>query len=195
MTKCCGICGVTKPVSDFHSRPGASDGLRNQCKRCRATQRHESYLTNRTQALVSAQSWSRANPEKRKASHRKYYEANKAAINAAAKIWAKNNPEKYKLGIANWRKRNRCRVNISLERYRDKKYQNVTTLTYSDWLQILDYFNGRCAYCLGRFSVLELEHLIPVSKGGGTTIENIVPACRSCNARKHNRPIWSLLAA
>lgn len=43
-----------------------------------------------------------------------------------------------------------------------------------------------CQYC-GRKApeiVLELDHVIPVSKGGRTTMQNLVTACRECNAGK-----------
>lgn len=46
-----------------------------------------------------------------------------------------------------------------------------------------------CAYCGGRFgpSTLEMEHVIPSSRGGLTVWQNVVSACRACNQRKGNR--------
>lgn len=46
-----------------------------------------------------------------------------------------------------------------------------------------------CAYCGGRFSAasLEMEHVTPSSRGGATTWQNVVAACRACNQRKGNR--------
>jgi 5-methylcytosine-specific restriction endonuclease McrA len=46
-----------------------------------------------------------------------------------------------------------------------------------------------CQYCGTRFlsSELELEHVIPRAQGGGSTWENLVAACRKCNARKADR--------
>ena len=42
----------------------------------------------------------------------------------------------------------------------------------------------------------EIDHMIPLSKGGGHTIYNIVPACRSCNRKKNAKfPLnflWSM---
>ncbi len=43
-----------------------------------------------------------------------------------------------------------------------------------------------CVYC-GSEAHLQCDHAIPVSKGGETTIENLVTACRTCNSRKKDR--------
>lgn len=59
------------------------------------------------------------------------------------------------------------------------------TLSANDWVTIKNLFQNRCAYC-GRAEKLEKEHFLPLSLGGGFTKENIIPACRSCNAKKHN---------
>lgn len=63
------------------------------------------------------------------------------------------------------------------------------TLTKSQWVAIKVAYRFRCAYCDKRLDALTQDHVIPLSKGGGTTPENIVPACRSCNSRKSNRLI------
>lgn len=62
----------------------------------------------------------------------------------------------------------------------------VGDLTDEQWSAILDAFGQRCAYC-GSDESLCLEHVIPISQGGGTTLENVVPGCRDCNSRKHTR--------
>lgn len=43
----------------------------------------------------------------------------------------------------------------------------------------------RCQYCGG--SAENLDHVLPRSRGGDHTWENIVAACRACNARKGDR--------
>ena len=43
-----------------------------------------------------------------------------------------------------------------------------------------------CQYC-GTRSNLTVDHVIPRSKGGGSTWENIVAACAPCNRRKGDR--------
>ena len=41
----------------------------------------------------------------------------------------------------------------------------------------------KCQYC-GSRSNLTLDHVIPISKGGNSSWENLVTACKKCNARK-----------
>ncbi len=44
----------------------------------------------------------------------------------------------------------------------------------------------RCVYC-GTTKNLTLDHVIPRSKGGVDSWENLVTACHSCNSKKGNR--------
>jgi HNH endonuclease len=44
-----------------------------------------------------------------------------------------------------------------------------------------------CQYCGKHLRDLTLDHVIPRSRGGQSTWENLVACCRSCNGRKGNR--------
>lgn len=47
-------------------------------------------------------------------------------------------------------------------------------------------FDQRCAYCAGPVDGQpHPDHVIPLSRGGGNGIENILPACPPCNHDKH----------
>ena len=52
--------------------------------------------------------------------------------------------------------------------------------------------SNRCQYCGKRFatSELSLDHVVPRSRGGPATWENIVCACLKCNVRKGGRTPW-----
>jgi 5-methylcytosine-specific restriction endonuclease McrA len=44
-----------------------------------------------------------------------------------------------------------------------------------------------CQYCGKRTRDLTLDHIIPRSRGGQSTWENLVASCRACNGKKGNR--------
>lgn len=41
-----------------------------------------------------------------------------------------------------------------------------------------------CAYCGIEAKIVHIDHVIPISRGGQSTLENMVVACRSCNLSK-----------
>lgn len=46
--------------------------------------------------------------------------------------------------------------------------------------------NHTCAYC-GRFRDLTIDHIIPKSKGGKDSWDNLISSCFGCNSRKGDR--------
>lgn len=51
------------------------------------------------------------------------------------------------------------------------------------WLGVCELFDGVCAYCLTA-KATSMDHVVPMAKGGAHDVDNIVPACKSCNSRK-----------
>jgi 5-methylcytosine-specific restriction endonuclease McrA len=52
---------------------------------------------------------------------------------------------------------------------------------------------GGCAYCGDADGSLQRDCVLPISRGGRYTLDNIVPACRSCNASKCNDEVTGWL--
>ena len=77
----------------------------------------------------------------------------------------------------------RERRRVQTQNYRALQAGLPATLTLEEWLQTLADFNGLCAYCMERHFE-HLEHFIPIDAGGGTTVDNCVPACGRCNYSK-----------
>jgi hypothetical protein len=62
------------------------------------------------------------------------------------------------------------------------------TLTWQEWQQTCADFHHHCAYCGHRWAQV-LEHYLPLDQyGGGTCVENCLPACQACNWRKGRKP-------
>ena len=59
-------------------------------------------------------------------------------------------------------------------------------LTPTQWATIVQAWGGGCAYCGAADAALQRDCVLALSRGGRYTVENIVPACRSCNASKSN---------
>lgn len=65
-------------------------------------------------------------------------------------------------------------------------------LTPAQWTAIRAAW-GCCAYCGETDAALQKDCVLPLSRGGRYTIENVVPACRSCNASKSNDEVTGWL--
>lgn len=69
--------------------------------------------------------------------------------------------------------------------------------------RITNLFNeqaGKCHYCetemtlsLGFNRTATVDHVVPRSKGGADTNDNIVAACYDCNQKKGNMPVEKFL--
>lgn len=58
-------------------------------------------------------------------------------------------------------------------------------LTGEQWAALETAWGG-CAYCGTSATPLQRDCVLAISRGGRYTLDNVVPACRSCNASKCN---------
>ena len=60
-----------------------------------------------------------------------------------------------------------------------REEETINTLTSAEWLNILEDYRYKCAYCgkdFGPSNMPVRDHVIPISRGGNNTKENVVPA-------------------
>ena len=69
-----------------------------------------------------------------------------------------------------------------------KKAAVVNDFTLVQWREMKDHYDQRCVYCGKKQQRLTQDHITPLSQGGFHTRSNIVPACKSCNSKKHVGP-------
>lgn len=211
--KICTKCQNELLASDeyFKVKKGGKYGLDAVCKDCQ----HDAYINKREYYINKSKKYYEENKETilekskdyniehkkdKKIYDKEYAIKNKGTKSKYAKEYVKKNKEKieeyrkkyYKenkerITIINnrWKLNNLDRVRIIRKRRKNKKKTSISTLTVEQWQQIKQKFKNKCAYC-GKELPLEQDHFIPLSKGGEYTINNIVPACRHCNASKNN---------
>jgi 5-methylcytosine-specific restriction endonuclease McrA len=67
------------------------------------------------------------------------------------------------------------------------EYQQGTLAGYEVREYLLEKWGRRCAYCGAENVPLEVEHIVPKSRGGSDRVSNLTLACRDCNQEKGNR--------
>lgn len=65
-------------------------------------------------------------------------------------------------------------------------------LTDEQWCELREAWGG-CAYCGADGVAMQKDCVLALSRGGRYTLDNVVPACRSCNASKCNDEVTGWL--
>lgn len=82
-------------------------------------------------------------------------------------------------------------IDDELECYLKRKRMYETNV--KEWYRIrkvvFERDNYTCQYCGKRGCVLEVDHIIPFSKGGSYDLNNLVTACRKCNRQKRDKSL------
>lgn len=128
------------------------------------------YEENRERRAETSRRWYEANREQHAAVARRYREAHADELREAARKWRANNPDKVK---AKHRRRW-----IRAKGAEGKHTADDINLQYASQ-------GGRCWWCghvVG--DVYDVDHRIPLSRGGTDDPENLVISCRSCNRKK-----------
>lgn len=196
-TKRCRICKQIKSASNFRKMKGVSDGLRPWCNECNRSYQREWARKKYHDGSDHAERQRKATREYHRRS-RKNPEGAERLRKIARKAHAtrRGDPERWeeytKKAQSYYQNR---RVTSKYKLYRQlqevkrrgrKRQVVVEDVTAEEWFVILASYNNCCAYC-GLPGKLEQEHVVPLSRGGAHSVSNIVPACRSCNARKSKR--------
>lgn len=105
------------------------------------------------------------------------YQKNKEIRREKARLYRKSNLEMVREYARNGFKRRRA-----------AKLGVISTLTTNEWIEIMKKYNGKCL-CCGSSEKISIDHIIPISKGGGHVADNVQPLCISCNSSKSVKTI------
>ena len=72
-----------------------------------------------------------------------------------------------------------------------RKFMSRRYITIAEQNQIIDRANRRCEYCKCTMDhtaqSFVMEHIVPISEGGETSLNNLALACGGCNGHKYNK--------
>jgi 5-methylcytosine-specific restriction endonuclease McrA/RNase P subunit RPR2 len=114
-----------------------------------------------------------------------YYDSNKLKKREQMANYRKNNKEL----VSSWPSKDKKTVCAYMLKRRNKKRGLQCNFKIGDWEKCKIDFNNRCSYC-GIEVELTQEHFIPLNSGGEYTINNIIPACKSCNSSKQDNDFF-----
>jgi 5-methylcytosine-specific restriction endonuclease McrA len=203
-SKICSCCKESLPLSDFHKDSKSPDGSSYWCKDCSSLRRKKNrednldhqkntqkvyYLNNKKSLRQSNEEWKKNNPGKMLEYNQKYRDNHRDRVRLAVKTSKLKNPDKSKNSVKEWFANNPLkRIEYNNKRRATKASVGGVVLS-SEWESLLDKYNHVCLRC-GRDNVkLTLDHVVPISKGGRNTIDNIQPLCGKCNSFKSTKTI------
>lgn len=132
-------------------------------------------------------------PEKRKAYKKAYYEANREKAKAQTKAYYQANKERMKAAFRAWKKTNPDKVREQTHKRRALKYKTQIEPINEKIVYLRD--GWICQHCKKRVDKkfkhpnpmsASLDHIIPLSKGGTHTYDNVQLAHLGCNSSKCN---------
>lgn len=137
-----------------------------------AADRRKAYLKRKPLDLAATKEWHRKNPERAREIHAKSRAKHSAKHVARAKKWRLEHPEEYKILSREAANRRRAR----------KKNSTIGKIDYTE-VQYRTY--GCCGICGEPVGPdFHYDHVIPISKGGSHTTDNLQLSHPSCNVRK-----------
>lgn len=85
-------------------------------------------------------------------------------------------------------------INAEWQEFQDKYInQRIYNVDVNLWKRISKSVFERdhytCLYCGAVGGKLEVDHMIPISRGGTNVMANLATSCRHCNRQKHDKTV------
>src|SRR5579859_3513203 len=215
--KQCRSCGQVKCHGAFNRDKKSKCGLQGRCRACQRVYRKAYNAAHREEKNERRRKWRQENAERDREYNEAYYRANIERHREYTRLYRQNNPESvrksnrlsyerhcdmykecYKANRDKYRERIRAYRRHNLEHYaiyaanRYARKKNVGgSIAPQRWEELKQHYNYTCLRCGKREPdiTLTMDHVIPITKNGINSIENIQPLCGVCNSSKGTRII------
>jgi 5-methylcytosine-specific restriction endonuclease McrA len=197
ITKQCSTCKETKSITEFHKSKKEKDGYRSRCKNCRKLKEPYSAVkdyqdryreANRTRIRAYFHDYNAQRAEAQAEYYASWRETNKTALEDYQREYYQRNATKKREYASRYAKENPEKMRVIWHRRRGR-ILGRGVFTRQEWEALKAKYNYTCLCCNKREPEIKLtpDHVIPLSRGGMNTIDNIQPLCRKCNNVKSAR--------
>jgi len=183
--KDCIKCGQSKLPEQFHRVSATDLRLRNTCKTCNNASTKSYRRNNKEKNLELTRQWRRNNLDRVATYRKKWKSENPISVSKSNSSYYRKNSEKFTKAQNEWKKKNPEKVALARAAYRARKLLAQTYLiAFKDMIRLK---NAACFYCGA--AAHQIDHIIPLSRGGNHSIGNLAPACTTCNTSKNNKTV------
>lgn len=164
---------------------------KRRCKTCKHNADSRNYQKNKEKIKQRINEYYAVNRDARLEYHKKYREENPEIVKERHAKWSRENKTRHLENVNSWRKNNPDKLLINRRTWHTNRRARLLNapgnFSFENWLLKVVYYGWRCFYCKIDLAIgtLTMDHRKPLAKGGSNWLSNLVPACKSCNSRKH----------
>ena len=202
-TKICTKCNYEKDLIEFGNLSTTKDGKQFQCKECRNLSARESrqrgdsnhkeilrksYAKLKEKRLKEKAEYREINRELLAKNQKEYYRANKDDCIKYQKIYRVKNKERIREYHKRYRQTEDCKISKRNSNHKRRAIVKSGNINTSELKELFSN-TKRCYWCNKKLNKkkIQVDHYVPLSKGGEHLIDNIVLTCPHCNMSKHDK--------
>lgn len=205
--KFCNECGTEKHEHEFSKCASRKDGLQVRCKACSSARAKRFREQNPEKCSAWNRQYYENNKDKISEKGKKHYALNKDKKAESVRAWRAANPDKVreikKRGYGKnkekslayskqWQQENKQAIAAHSSKRRAIKRGAEGTHAAADVLRIFEAQRGMCATCETKLfksgkKKFHVDHIMPLSKGGGNGPDNLQCLCPYCNQSKSDK--------
>lgn len=174
--KNCPMCKIKKSLNDFHKSSNTKDGAQGHCKDCKKilSKKYEKNRDAETKKKYHKNDW------QKKKNNPQYLKQHKE--------WLYKNSEYVKKKAKEYREKNKILLLISRSNQKSKQKGYYGVISMKEWEFVLLMTRYMCIACEDN-TADSIDHVLPLSRGGTNTVNNIQPMCLKCNLKKGARHV------
>lgn len=181
----CTKCGVLYPATlqFFSKNDRGKYGLQAACRECERIRNRAWLAANKERRKQYKAKWEAENQERRAKRHKEWARENNEQRTVKRRAWLRANPKLESSWPSSSQEARRMRQQLRRSRMRNA---GINDLTFEQVWQMVEDQQYCCAYCDQPFyGEFEIDHMIPISRGGAHTWSNVAVACMPCNRSKN----------